>query len=179
MESKDWIEKVVTKSEHYSQSLKLCWLQKGNLIQVLINFCFENEYRNVIWCDENSRNACHKVLKKLWKNEGVFFRNGYRNSISFDKKPKISEMKTAEVYWQVWDSVRKELKQKIMMVCVIRVLKRDESFLMCVNNIAVFNWFSLSCVDDMSVQYRMNCSYLDDFNESANCMRHTKLAMSI
>jgi hypothetical protein len=178
--SKIWIEKVVTKSEIFSQLLKLCWLQKGNLVQedqqLLMNFFFENEYRNVVWCVENSRNTCHIVLEKPWQHDGEVIHNGFRNTNSFDENPKNSEVKIAELDWPNRDFVRKELEQKDKMVCVIIVLLKDVPFLTCVRSIAVLYRFSFSCVVDMSIQYRMNCSYLDNFSKSVNCMSRTKFA---
>ncbi|XP_026378179.1 uncharacterized protein LOC113272580, partial [Papaver somniferum] len=66
---------------------KLSWLKKGNEVKVnkrcLVSFSIGNKYKDKIWCDITSMDACHLLLGRPWEFDRKTSHDGHKNTYSF------------------------------------------------------------------------------------------------
>ncbi|XP_026400290.1 uncharacterized protein LOC113296178 [Papaver somniferum] len=66
---------------------KLSWLKKGNEVKVnkrfLVSFSIGNKYKDKIWCDITSMDACHFLLGRPWEFDRKTSHDGHKNTYSF------------------------------------------------------------------------------------------------
>ncbi|XP_026442070.1 uncharacterized protein LOC113341386 [Papaver somniferum] len=66
---------------------KLSWLKKGNEVTVnkhfLVSFSIGNKYKDKIWCDITSMDACHLLLGRPWEFDRKISHDGHKNTYIF------------------------------------------------------------------------------------------------
>lgn len=85
--SEELIQKLNIKIEKHPKPYKLTWLQKGSEVtlskQVLISFSMGNNYKDQIWCDVVTMDACHLLFRRPWQYNKLVHLNGQNNTYSF------------------------------------------------------------------------------------------------
>ena len=68
--STEALEKLGVKTEAHPKPYKLAWLKKGGEVTVsklpLISFSIGAKYKDQVWCDVVTMDACHLLLGRPW-----------------------------------------------------------------------------------------------------------------
>ena len=75
------------KIEKHPKPCKLAWLKKGNEVTIsqraLINFSIRANYKDLVWCDVVSMDACHLLLGRPWQYDRKIAHDDHNNTYSF------------------------------------------------------------------------------------------------
>ncbi|CAA0815048.1 F-box associated ubiquitination effector family protein, partial [Striga hermonthica] len=81
------VEKLHLSTIPHLQPYTLAWIQRGNAItvdrRVLVSFSVGPRYRDQIWCDVVSMDACHLLLGRPWQFDRAATHDGRLNTYSF------------------------------------------------------------------------------------------------
>ena len=74
-------------TEKYLKPYKLAWLKQGGEVTVskraLVSFSIGVKYRDEVWCDVVTMDACHLLLGRPWQFDREVTHNGKTNTYSF------------------------------------------------------------------------------------------------
>ncbi|XP_060170605.1 uncharacterized protein LOC132601543 [Lycium barbarum] len=85
--SEEMMTKLGLKTEKHPKSCNIKWLQDGGGMKItkrcLVSFSIGKIYKDQIWCDVMSMDACHLLLGRPWKYDRRAHHDGYLNTYSF------------------------------------------------------------------------------------------------
>lgn len=85
--STETVSKLGISTKPHPKPYKLAWSKKGGEVQVdkhaRITFSIGTVYRDEVWCDVVTMNACHLLLGRLWQYERCVIHDGRANTYSF------------------------------------------------------------------------------------------------
>nr|GEX02447.1 putative reverse transcriptase domain-containing protein [Tanacetum cinerariifolium] len=81
------VQKLELKTEDHPKPYKLQWLRRGDEMTVSkrVHFTFSmgKTYKDNVWCDVVSMDACHLLLGRPWEYDRAITHNGRANTYSF------------------------------------------------------------------------------------------------
>nr|GEV94334.1 hypothetical protein [Tanacetum cinerariifolium] len=81
------VQKLELKTEDHPKPYKLQWLRKGDEMtvskRVHVTFYMGKTYKDNVWCDVVSMDACHLLLGRPWEYDRAITHNGRDNTYSF------------------------------------------------------------------------------------------------
>ncbi|CAL1391315.1 unnamed protein product [Linum trigynum] len=85
--SAEAVQKLGIKTEDHPKPYKLAWLKRGGEVQVsqraMITFSIRSKYRDSVWCDVVTMDACDLLLDMPWKFDRSVRHEGRTNTYSF------------------------------------------------------------------------------------------------
>ncbi|KAJ9566128.1 hypothetical protein OSB04_002094 [Centaurea solstitialis] len=85
--SEDAVRKLALKTESHPKPYKLQWFKKGGEVTVskraLVHFSIGTRYKDDVWCDVVSMDACHLLLGRPWEYDRNVVHDGRANTYSF------------------------------------------------------------------------------------------------
>ena len=82
------VQKLGVKTETYPKPYKLAWLKKGGEVTIskraLVSFCIGYKYKDCVWCDVVTMDACHLLLGRPWQYDRRVTHDGHANTYSFN-----------------------------------------------------------------------------------------------
>nr|GEZ15287.1 putative reverse transcriptase domain-containing protein [Tanacetum cinerariifolium] len=81
------VQKLELKTKDHLKPYKLQWLRKGGEMtvskRVHVTFSVGKTYKDNVWCDVVSMDACHLLLGRPWEYDHAITHNGRANTYSF------------------------------------------------------------------------------------------------
>ena len=88
--STEAVQKLGIRLEQHPKPYKLAWLKKGGEVSVskraLISFSIGSKYKDSVWCDVVTMDACHLLLGRPWQFDRSVSHDGRANTYSFNYK---------------------------------------------------------------------------------------------
>ncbi|KAJ9542127.1 hypothetical protein OSB04_028633 [Centaurea solstitialis] len=85
--SEEAVRKLALKTESHPKPYKLQWFKKGGEVtvskRVLVHFSIDTRYKDDVWCDVVSMDACHLLLGRPWEYDRNVVHDGRANTYSF------------------------------------------------------------------------------------------------
>ncbi|KAI3709992.1 hypothetical protein L2E82_39765 [Cichorium intybus] len=85
--SEEAVQKLNIRTERHPKPYKLAWLKRGGEVTILkralIPFSIGAKYRDEVWCDVVTMDACHLLLGRPWQFDRKVTHDGRANSYSF------------------------------------------------------------------------------------------------
>jgi hypothetical protein len=81
------VDKLALEMEKHPKPYRLEWLKKGNEVIVskhcLVSFSIGSRYKDKMWCDIVTMDACHLLLGRPWQYDRGAHHDGRKNTYSF------------------------------------------------------------------------------------------------
>jgi hypothetical protein len=81
------VDKLALEMEKHPKPYRLEWLKKGNEVIVskhcLVSFSIGSRYKDKMWCDIMTMDACHLLLGRPWQYDRGAHHDGRKNTYSF------------------------------------------------------------------------------------------------
>jgi len=81
------VQKLGLATEKHPHPYKLSWLKKENDVSVsrrcLVSFSIGTKYKDQVWCDVITMDACHLLLGRPWQYDKGAIHDGKKNTYSF------------------------------------------------------------------------------------------------